>query len=50
MIGSNLVLKQIVNLDTSPDGVYTVVINETFLDWETGNIDEWNYRLIPYES
>jgi len=47
-IGTNDALKSIVNLDECSDGVYEVVLNDWITDWETGMIEDWNWKLIPY--
>lgn len=49
MTGADGVVKSIVNLDSCPDGVYQVVLNSTGIDREAGLIDEWDWKLIPYE-
>jgi hypothetical protein len=52
MIGAEDVIPRIVNLHEVKDGVYQVItINESGSDWENpGCIDEWDYKLIPYEN
>lgn len=48
MTGAEDVLPRIVNLHRCEDGVYELIsINET-TDWETGYVDDWQYKLIPY--
>lgn len=47
-IGTNDALKSIVNLDECSDGVYEVVLNDWITDWETGMIEDRNWKLIPY--
>lgn len=40
----------ITNIDTAPDGVYYLnMINEK-RDWESGNVEEWEYVLTPYKD
>lgn len=40
----------VVNLGQCEDGVYQAVINSTSLDWESGIIDAWDWKLIPYKT
>lgn len=43
-------INHIVNLDQCDDGVYEVVIDKWTTDWETGNIEEITWKLIPYKD
>lgn len=43
------VITRIVNLDECEDGIYKVITCNEILDRETGYVDDYNYRLIPYE-
>jgi len=38
----------IVNLDDVKDGLYTLVMVNEHRDWESGYIDSWDLKLIPY--
>lgn len=49
-VGAEDVMRAITNLNTSDDGVYRVVICNEHRDWETGLIEDWEYKLIPYEE
>lgn len=49
-VGAREMFERIVNLLESPDGVYSVVTCNEELDWETGALDDWDYRLEPYEE
>lgn len=41
-------MSKIVNLSECKDGIYTLeTCNET-RDWETGHIDDYDYKLIPF--
>ena len=47
--GANEVMSRIVNLNEAKDGLYIVTtVNET-RDWETGNVDNYDYRLMPFK-
>ena len=37
----------ILNLHECPDGVYQVVTCNLKRDWETGMVDEYDFRLVP---
>ena len=47
-ISAQEVIDRITNLDTCSDGVYEVVTCDEGRDWETGYIDEYNYKLILF--
>ena len=40
------VISRIVNIDSVPDGIYRVVTCEESRDWESGNIDDYGYKLV----
>lgn len=42
------VLKRIINLDC-PDGLYEVKEVNIVRDWETGQIEDWKYYLVPFD-
>ena len=44
--GIEEVLPRILNLDECEDGIYEVVICNESHDWETGYIDDYDYRLV----
>jgi hypothetical protein len=46
-IGSEEVDGRIINLDECSDGLYKVIICHEYRDWETGMIEDWEYKLIP---
>lgn len=48
MIGADLFADKIVNLNSVDDGLYIVSIVDIKRDWETGYVDDYRYRLIPY--
>ena len=43
------VVERVTNLDQCVDGTYEVVTCNESRDWETGYIEDYDYRLIPYE-
>lgn len=45
LIGAEITLRGIVNLEDSKDGLYRVVICNVSQDPETGAIDDYDYRL-----
>lgn len=42
------VLERIVDLHTHPNGLYTVEMTNISRNWESGDIDDYDYMLIPY--
>ena len=48
--GADLVINRIDNLNEVGDGVYQVATIDESVDWETGIVDDYNYKLIPYET
>lgn len=48
MSGCDGVIPLIVNLGQCEDGIYEVIhVNES-TDWESGHVDSWEYKLIPF--
>jgi len=47
-IGSKEVIESITNLYECPDGLYEVVIYNELVDWESGTIEDFSYKLIPF--
>lgn len=45
-IGAEEVLPSVLNLYTVEDGVYEVKICNQLRDWETGNVEDYDYRLV----
>ena len=39
---------RVVNLDRCSDGIYEISIINESKDFESGNIEEWEYELRPY--
>lgn len=46
--GPEYVIPKITNLADCPDGVYEIVWINIFRDWETGHVEDWDYKLVPY--
>lgn len=49
-IGDLDVVSRITNLGYLKDGVYEVDTCNHKYDWETGNLDDYDYRLIPLDK
>jgi hypothetical protein len=49
MVGADEVMPRIVNLDEVEDGLYRVITINERLNWETGYVDSYDYRLVPIE-
>lgn len=47
--GPHEFVRRIVNLNETPDGVYVLRPMNLCSDWETGIIEDWDYRLEPLE-
>lgn len=47
-IGIQEALENILNLGEVQNGVYELVIGHRSYDIETGYLDDWDFRLIPY--
>lgn len=48
-IGASEMLANIVNFNESPDGLYVLSICNVRKDWETGHVDDYDYKLVPYQ-
>jgi len=46
-VGAEEVMPKIVNLNEVVDGIYVVVTCNESRDYETGCIDDYDYRLVP---
>lgn len=49
-IGAEEVLPKIENLDECKDGIYMAVVCNESRDWESGYVDDYDYRLVPLET
>lgn len=46
-MGVDEVVSRIVNLNQCEDGVYEVIPCNHSTDWETGHVDDYDYKLVP---
>lgn len=49
-VGAEEVLSRIVNLNECDDGIYEVMTINESRDWETGYIDDYDYKLIQIKE
>ena len=47
-IGADDVLGKVINLNACDDGVYELVLCNAHRDYETGHVEDWDYRLVPF--
>lgn len=40
----------ITNLDQCEDGIYEIIVCNVSYDWESGYVDDWNYKLVPIST
>lgn len=40
---------QIENIDCCEDGIYELKAVNISTDWQTGYVDDWDLKLLPYE-
>ena len=48
--GASDAFERIVNWRGLPDGVYQVCTTDLCSNWDTGLVEEWNYRLVPIDD
>lgn len=48
--GPDMVIPKITNLDECDDGVYQVITINEYRDWETGYVEDWDYKLVPFSE
>lgn len=48
--GNADLFNRIINIDECIDGLYYIITVNEKRDWETGYIDDWDYKLIPYKE
>ena len=46
MTGAEEVIPRIINIDSVSDGVYRVVTCNESRDWESGCVDDYDYKLV----
>lgn len=49
-IGADEVLPRVINLNECKEGVYQIEMVNQSRDWETGCVDDWDYKLIPFKT
>ena len=49
-IGAEEIIPRIINLLDCVDGVYEVIVCNEYRDWESGVVEDYAYKLIPYEE
>lgn len=47
-VGVKETVMGITNLNECEDGIYEVVVCNEIRDWESGYLDYWDYKLVPY--
>lgn len=50
MVGADEVWPRLTNLDSLKDGLYVIQTCNERRDWESGLIEDYDYRLVPYSS
>jgi hypothetical protein len=50
MVGAEDVFEMITNLDQCKDGIYLVETCNQSTDWETGFLEGYDYKLVPFEA
>ena len=43
-------MNSITNFHEVDEGIYEVIMINESRDWETGYLDDWEYKLIPYKE
>ena len=49
-IGAFAVVHNIENLHEVMDGLYSIVMSNVQKDWESGYIEDYDYKLVPYRE
>lgn len=50
MAGIDSTMNHIENLYDCEDGIYQLIVCNVYKDWDTGCIEDWDYKLIPYKE
>lgn len=48
--GADETARNITNLDSVEDGLYILAIHNVHHDWETGHVDDYSLKLVPYKK
>lgn len=46
--GADSVIGRIINLNDVKDGIYRMIWINEHRDWESGYIEDWDYKLVPH--
>jgi len=49
-MGFDEVASKVVNLNEVQDGIYEVITCNESRDWETNNIEDYDYKLVPVKG
>ncbi len=49
-VGADEVMSRLTNLHSCEDGVYRVIACNLKHDYETGEVEDWDYCLVPHTS
>jgi len=49
MVGADETILKILNFSEVKDGVYQVITCNESRDWETGIVDDYDFKLIPFQ-
>lgn len=49
-VSAEQAISGIVNLSECEDGIYEAVVCNVSRDWETGYVDDWDYKLVPFHE
>ncbi len=50
MVGADDIVPRITSVHSVEDGIYEVVICNEFRDWETGIVEDYDYKLVKMEG
>jgi hypothetical protein len=49
-VGTQEAIENILNIHTVEDGIHQLVMCNVSKDWETGYVDDFNFKLVPFEE
>lgn len=44
------IISRILNFNESTDGIYELIVCNISTDWETGYVDDWDLKLVPFPT
>jgi hypothetical protein len=47
-IGFEEIYKKIINIEDCKDGIYVIETCNEKRDWESGDVDDYDYKLVPF--